>query len=263
MSLLFIVIELVALNYYASSTSYTKAKMLTASNHLVGGFHRVLSDVGDYFGLRKENDMLLEELAALRNELEELKSVFPGDIEDFENSHGGEYSYITASVINNSVTRQENFITVDKGERDGVRINMALVTPDRKIVGYVLDCSENFSIAISVLNREFRTGGRIKGKEYFGSLYWDGVSPDYITLSEIPKYADIEPGDTIVTGYSSIFPPDIEVGTVVETEMTRSNYYTAKLRLSTPMARLGRLFVVNYVDIHERMLLEEGLFDER
>ncbi|MCD8101266.1 MAG: rod shape-determining protein MreC [Alistipes sp.] len=259
--LLFIVIEVVALNYYASSTSYTKAKLLTASNHVMGGFHRTLSDIGDYFGLRRENDMLLAELASLHNRLEELAQLLPQEDSGFEYAQGGEYSYTVASVINNSVTRQENFIIIDKGERDGVRINMALVTPDMKMVGYVLDCSENFSIAISVLNREFRTGGKIKGKDYFGSLFWDGTSPDYITLSEIPKYADIEPGDTIVSGYSSIFPPDVLVGTVEDIRMTQSNYYEARVKLETPMTRLGKLFVVNYADIQERMLLEEGLFE--
>ncbi|MCD8072354.1 MAG: rod shape-determining protein MreC [Alistipes sp.] len=260
--LLFIIIEIVALNYYASSTSYTRAKMLTASNRITGGFHRYLSDIGDYFRLRTENDMLLGEVAALRNELESLRMVVPDDMAGhFAYSEGGEYSYMVASVINNSLTRQKNYIVIDKGERDGVRINMALVTPDHRIVGYVLDCSENFSVAISVLNRDFRTGAKSTGDGYFGSLYWDGVSPDYLTLSEIHKNANISPGDTIVTGYSSIFPPDVLVGTVEQMHLTQSNNYQATVRRATAMPRIGKLFVVNYADIQERMLLEEGLFD--
>ncbi|MCC8034981.1 MAG: rod shape-determining protein MreC [Rikenellaceae bacterium] len=260
--LLFIVIEIVALNYYASSTSYTRAKMLTASNHVTDGFHRYLSDIGDYFRLRSENDLLLEELAAVRNELEALRMAVPDHTAgQFDYTDGGEYSYMVASVINNSVTRQKNYLIIDKGERDGVRINMALVTPDHRIVGYVLDCSENFSVAISVLNRDFRTGAKATDDGYFGSLYWDGVSPDYVTLSEIHKNAVIAAGDTIVTGYSSIFPPDVLVGTVEDMHLTQSNYYEAKVKLSTSMTRLGKLFVVNYADIQERILLEEGLFD--
>ncbi|MCD7970242.1 MAG: rod shape-determining protein MreC [Alistipes sp.] len=259
---LFIVMEILALNYYASSTSYTKAKLLTASNHVMGGFHRYLSEIGDYFYLRSENDMLLEQLASMNNELESLKMMIPQDSTGgFGMQEMGEYTYMTASVINNSVTRQENFIVIDKGARDGVRVNMALVTPDKRIVGYVEDCSENFSVAKSVLNTKFRTGGQIKGKDYFGSVFWNGVSPDFVTLSEIPRYADIVRGDTILTGYSSFFPPGVLIGTVEETTLTQANYYEAKVRLATPMTRLGKLFVVNYVDIQERMLLEEGLFD--
>lgn len=257
--LLFVVLEIAALNYYASSTSYTKAKMLTASNKMVAGVHKEISAVGDYFGLRHENDVLLARIADLQNENEILHQ-FPTvpDTAALRRVKAGQYTFTTASVISNSVMKQENFIMIDKGGRDGISPEMALITPEGSIVGYVLRVSDKFAYAISVLNTEFRTGGKIKDKDFFGSIYWDGRDHSYVTLSEIPKYADISVGDTIVTGYSSIFPPDVLIGTVEHYELNPSAYYNVRVKLATDMSRLGRLLVVNYSDMQERLLLEEG-----
>lgn len=258
---LFVVLEIVALNYYASSTSYTKAKLLTTSNKIAGGVHHTLSDVGDYFSLRSENKMLLESIARLQTELENIKLTLP-DTTTFEIPEGEteKYLFMPASVINNSTSKQENFITIDKGELDGIKIKMALITPDGCIAGYVLDCDDNFSVAISVLNIKFRTGGKIKNKDFYGSVKWDGIDNEYVTLTEIPKYADIIIGDTIVTGHSSIFPSDITIGTVESFELTQSSYYDIKVKLGTRLAKLNNVMVIDYSDLQERLLLEENYF---
>ena len=257
--LLFIVLESLALHFYAGSTSYTKAKLLGASNAVVGSIYKQFADIGDYFGLRHENDVLLEELTRLRNEFEVYRATHRIPVDSLASPEGevAEYIYSTAYVINNSITRQENYIMLDKGRRDGVEPNMALVTPEGTIVGYVLSCRNKFSVAISVLNTNFRTVGKIKGKESFGSIYWDGRDHSYVTLSEIPKYTEIQPGDTIVTGYSSIFPPNLEIGRVESSQMNPTGYYDVKVKLTTRMSGLKRVFLVRYADAVERMLLEE------
>lgn len=258
---LFVILEVVALNYYASSTSYTKAKLLTASTKVTGGFHRTLSDVGDYFGLRTENSTLVARIAELETELSKLKQYVPDSTHvGISETELSKYFYTYASVINNSVSRQENYLLLDKGTFDGLKPNMALVTPDGCIVGYIIDCNDKFSVAISLLNLEFRTGGKIKGRDYFGSIQWDGTDNNYVTFTEVTKYADIIKGDTIVTGNSSIFPPDILIGTVESFELTQASYYDIKVKLLSPLSRLTKVLVVDYSDIQERMLLEENYF---
>ncbi len=259
--LLFILLEALALNFYANSTSYTKARLLGISNAVVGRIYKQFASVGDYFGLRRENEALVSEVARLQNELEAFRmqtgGAQPTDSLLALTGEAAKYYYTTAYVINNSITRQENYITLDKGRRDGVEPNMAIVTPQGTIVGYVLNCSDRFSVGISVLNINFKTGGNIRGKDNFGSLYWDGLDHNYVVLSEIPKYADLQPGDTIVTGYSSIFPPDVEIGCVESFELTSSNYYKVKVKLSTRMSSLKRVLLVRYADAVEQRLLEE------
>ena len=257
--LLFVIFVVVAMNYYANSTSYTKAKMLTASNAVVGGIYKQFSSVGEYFGLRQENDALVARIARLNNEFEIYKQLNPSvETTTFEgDKEVAQYIYIPASVINKSVTRPENYITLDKGRRDGVEPNMAIVTPQNTIVGYVLNCSDKFSIGIAILNANFKTGGKIKHTDNFGSVSWNGLDHGTVTLSEIPKYAEIAVGDTILTENSSIFPPDVMIGTVEGFRMTQSSYYDVDVALATNFSELKKVFLVRYSDIVERMMLEE------
>ena len=267
--LLFIILEALAIHYYANSTSYTKVKLVTASNYVVGGLYAQLSGVHSFFNLRRENRRLVEELAQLHNELDALRpdttrSVsVPLSARDsallLDPAGGRRYEYYEARVVNNTFTRQENYITLNKGALDGMQPNMAVISGDG-IVGYILSCSDHYSVCMSVLNREFNTSGRIKGEDYFGSIYWDGVSYEYVTLTEIPKYAPIEKGDTILTtDYSSIFPPDVMIGTVESFELQNATYYEVKVKLHTNMARVNYVLAVKYLDAEEREALEESV----
>lgn len=265
--LAFVVLEAFALHYYANSTSYTKAKLITASNYVVGGIYSQLSGIGSYFRLKRENAALNAELAALRNRLDGLlpstardSVLSPADSAALTDTAGRrKYEYYPAKVVNNSITRQENYITIDRGADDGMRPDMALVA-EGGIAGYIVGCSDRFSVCLSVLNRNFRTSGKIKGGDYFGSVYWNGTSYRHLTLSEIPKYAQIHAGDTIVTtAHSSIFPPDLTIGTVESFELNNATYYDVKVRLHTDIAALNNVLAVRYLDADERGALEQSV----
>lgn len=269
--IIFILLEIVAINYYMNSSSYTKARVLTISNSLVGNLHSVISGVGDYFNLRSENDMLLTEIVHLREQIH-LQENTPYIINDSVNVNVTPstydfverlYLYSTAAVVNNSIASRENYLTIDKGSREGVNRNMAMITPDGTIVGYVLESSERYSVGISILNTNFRTGGKIKDKEFFGSVWWDGRSHTHVMLSEIPKYADIVVGDTIVTGYSSIFPPDVVIGTVESFELNQSTYYDARVKLATRMPSLKHVLLIDYAHMQEREMLEAEYYNDQ
>ena len=68
-ALLFVVIEAVAIGYYAHSSHFTQARILTQSNRLAGGIHSAFSGVKRFFALPAENRQLLERVVALENEL--------------------------------------------------------------------------------------------------------------------------------------------------------------------------------------------------
>lgn len=243
---LFILLEALALHYYTHSSPYTRARLLSASNAAVGDVYRVFSGVGDYFALRRENRLLADEVVRLRAELAavpaaalsvpELPAVAP-------------YTFTTARVLKNSITRQDNFLLLDKGRRDGVEPEMAVLTMDGAAVGYVLAVSERFATCMSVLNRDFRASGKIAGKEFFGSVHWDGRSHEFVTLSDIPKYADIQPGDTVITAYSSRFPPGALLGTVEDFRLADNlTYYEVRVRLAGGLSHLGAVLLVRYTD---------------
>ncbi len=257
--LLFVLLELLSLHFYASSTSYTKARLLTFSNVCVGRVYSGLSYVGHYFRLGGENRALAEEVARLRNELEM-----------FENDPGktrlpaGEipaYHHIAARVVSNSVTRQENFFTLNRGMRDEVESDMAVLSPEGYVAGYVLSCSEKFAACISILNTKFRTSGKFLSDSYVGSVYWEGTSTHHVTLSDIPKHAQISKGDTIVTSdYSMIFPAGLLIGTVEEWTLNNHTYtFDVKVKLAADLSALREVVVVRYSDAMERSSLEQAV----
>lgn len=259
---LFVVLETVAIRHYASSTSYSRARAVAAAERLTRGVDKRIADVNSYLGLRAENDALVAEIARLNGEIgirdgriEQLRERYKDSLE----IEVGDTNYVftTAAVVTNTLTRPRNFITIDKGLRDGVEPDMAVITPAGTIVGYVMEVGESISVVISLLNTEFRTSGRIKGKEYLGSVLWQGRDADYATLSEIQKYAELRVGDTVVTDYSSRFPKGVVIGTVEDWKMTDLGYFNVRVRLATHFSALGRVLLVKYFNINERLDAEE------
>ena len=257
--LLFIIFEIVALRYYAHSSSYAEARLLTTSNRIVGGVYGSISGIGDYFGLRRENRLLLDEVARLNNELTRYRE---NEVYQLLDSLGSEietkYTYMTARVIRNSVGRMRNFITLNKGLRDGVETDMAVLTPSGAMVGYVISCSERYAVCISILNVDFNASGKLAGDGHSGSIYWDGKSTEKVQMHELSKYAAVEVGDTVVsTGYSHFFPEDVAIGyvTSVSADQTTSSY-DLELRLAADMTRLNDVVLIKNVDLYELEALE-------
>ena len=121
------------------------------------------------------------------------------------------YNFIVAQVINNSVSNSHNYITLNKGSRDGLHSEMGVVDQNG-IVGIVNAVSDNFAVVISLLNPKLRLSCKVKGSSYFGSLVWDGKDARYAVLEEMPRHVKFAKGDTIITsGYSAVFPEGIMV----------------------------------------------------
>ncbi len=255
--LLFLALEAIAIGVFLNSNVYQKARIAGVSNWMVSGIYDKMADVSGYFGLRAENDRLIEEGARLRSRLASQAyqdSLLVGGTDSVKGLEY--YQFQPARVIRNSISKRENYLTIDRGRLDGVEPEMALVG-DAGIVGYVLHCSDHFSVAVSILNKGFKTSGCIKGTDFAGSIYWDGQSHREVILEEIPKYADMQVGDTIVTTtYSYIFPPDQPIGTVESFEMVNGTFYKVRVRLFVDLATIRHLYVVRYLEQEERRALE-------
>ncbi len=259
---IFIVLELLSIHFYANSSPYTQAKLLTVSNTMLSGVNSMFSSIGSYFGLESENERLVARIAELENELGAYRTV----VEDYDLAHnldteGLKFRYTPARVINNTVSHQQNFITLNRGFADNVREGMALLTPDGCMLGYVVTSTDHYAVCMSVLNTSFRASGRPKGSSEFGSISWDGKSQHHVTLSEIPKYTPINIGDTIVsTSYSFVFPEGVTIG-VVESIANSDNSpsSTIKVRLAADVMGSDKVVLVENRDAEMIKNVEEGL----
>lgn len=252
---LFVVLEAIAISYYAHSTYYTQARLLARSNQVVGGVHGLFAGIRHYFSLGRENRNLLAYVAELKERLamsEEIGDVVRLD-SYMQELGASKYRVMTASVISNTVNRAQNLIVLNRGRRDGVVEEMALLASDGSMAGYVIDCSERYSVVMSVLNTSFRASGKLVGDDYFGSIYWDGVDPHTVVLDELSKYAEPQPGQEVVTtGFSQYFPADVLIGWVESAELNETRTaYKVRVRLAAEMSRLTDVILVENRDMSE------------
>lgn len=259
---LFVVLEAIAISYYAHSTYYTQARLLARSNQVVGGVHGLFAGVRHYFSLGRENRELLAHVARMKERLalyEEAETAarLDGYMQDIGVS---KYRIMTASVTSNTVNRAQNLIVLNRGRRDGVAEEMAVLSSDGAMAGYVVDCTERYAVAMSVLNTSFRASGKLADAEYYGSIYWDRLDQNVVILGELSKYADPKPGQEVVTtGFSQYFPADVLIGWVESASLNETRTaYTVRVRLAAEMSRLNEVVLVGNRDFYEIRNLQQS-----
>ena len=250
---LFVILEIIAIDHYAHSTYYTQARLLTRANAMVGGVHGMMSDVRGYFHLRRTNTELLDYVARLSEELAGYKQIIGEDSVRtgiyVDPASQSKFRVMHSAVISNTVNRQKNLIVLDAGRRDGVTENMTVLSPEGALVGYVADCSEDYAVAVSVLNTSLKLSGKLKHNNGLGSITWDGTDPEVVTMTELSKYVFPEAGQEVVTAGLEISFSDVVIGTIESVELNEmGTQYTAKVRLAAPFTSLTDLLLVERVD---------------
>jgi rod shape-determining protein MreC len=172
--------------------------------------------------------------------------------------HHQQYSFITAKVINNSVNRRNNYLTLNAGSLQGIKPEMGVISSEG-IVGIVKDTSKHFCSVMSFLHKDSKISAKLKKSGYIGSLVWDGYDASRASLKDIALHVQFAKGDTIVTSsYSSIFPEDIMIGRVEDFETKAGdNFYDITIRLSTDFSKLSYVYIVNNVLKEEQQQLEQ------
>lgn len=260
--LIFLVLEGLAISYYAGSSAYTKARILTASNKGVGWIYRQISGIDHFFGLGRENRKLLDQVAELENELSFYREYYgEEELAAIAGSVAAPFEYVAGRVVRNSVNRAENYFMVRVGRDDALRLKrgMAVVSVDGFMAGYVENTDGRNAICISALNKSFRASGSIKGTDHYGSISWPGRDARHLMLSEVPKYAEVAVGDTIVTtGYSLYFPEGIVIGEVEDLDVIESTAsYNISVRMGADMSKLRNVILVDNREARERYNLEK------
>jgi rod shape-determining protein MreC len=255
---LLVILLATALGFTVTRSSYQKSVWLSSSNKFLGSLHSFKSTTASYFSLKKRNQQLQEDNAALRAALYQVqfeKALIDGSM--FLSDSLNPYAVIPAKVVKNSVVRERNYLTLNKGTQHGIYADMGVIT-DQGVVGIIEQSSKNFSTVISLLHEDSSINASIKGSNYFGSLVWNGNRFDRCQLFDIPKTAEIQIGDSIVTGgMSSIFPPGILIGQVSQfTLVENSSFYAIEVSLSNNMANLSQVYVIDNRLKEERLTLE-------
>lgn len=256
--LLFLLLQGIALAFLVRSNNFHYSGYVTASNRITGTLYEQRAVVAEYLRLQTVNEELARENALLRSEQPMAFLKLGDNIYLYEDTlYLRRYQYAPARVINNSVNRPRNYITIDKGRRNGVAQGMGVISRGA-VVGIVKDVSEHFAVVMPIINTGFSLSVKLNRSDAFGSLSWDGKNPALIRMNDVPRYANPIRGDTVsTTGYSTYFPEGITVGVVESYRIPEGeNFYEIEVRLSTPFHQLSYVDVVTNILGQEQRELE-------
>lgn len=260
--LLFLLLLLVSLILTIQSHSFHRSKVISSANFLSGGVYERINRVSEYLNLQTQNEILAIENARLKSLLFNIKdSTLVPKIDSIKGVD--KVNIIVSKVIHNSYNVYENYITINSGDKAGVKPDMGVIN-SAGIVGIVDKTSENYATIVSILNRKSQINAKIKKTNHFGSLIWDGKSTGFVQLIDVPRLAAIRKGDTIVTGGQSvIFPENINIGTIDKIYIdNQTNYYTLNVKLFNDMTNLGHVYIIKSKNREEIINLEKQTKNE-
>jgi rod shape-determining protein MreC len=255
--LLYLLLLLISLLFTFQSHSYHKSKFINSANFLSGGIYDWSDNISEYFNLEEQNLALQEENKRLRSLLfnsEDNKNTIPIDSinETFKVSAG--------KIIRNSYSSSKNILLINKGENDSIQQDYGVIS-SKGLIGIVESTNSKYATVLSILNTTSRISAQLKKTNHFGTLSWNGHSPQQIQLTEIPKIAPLKKGDTIITsGRSTIFPKGILIGTIDDFKLDDAqDFYEININLFNDMTSLEQVYSIKNNDADDlKKLLESN-----
>ena len=253
--LIFLALEVGCIVMIIRSNPAPAAWYFSASNVLRGETQRVYSGITDYFHLKKVNNDLAQENQQLHDRLNVLLALHDTSTLPVIRKTG--YDFVPAKVVGNSMYLNRNTMLLNKGTNDSIGKDMGVIAPTG-LVGIVAEASENYCVILSLLNKATLISAKILPHNYTGTIHWDGSNTHTVILRDLPTHLYINIGDTIVTsGFSSIFPEGILIGTVQKYGMSQNKAnYNVEVKLSTTFASLQWVYIIkNLADDEQKELL--------
>jgi len=254
--LVFLLLESLAIVLLSNNNHYQHSKILNTNREITGWIFDKVDGAREYLSLKRTNEMLVRENATLRNKL---SAPAQADTCNLRAEDQRKYYFAPARIVHSSVYKQYNYLTIDKGRKQGVDRDMAVIG-EGGIIGIVLESSPNFSTVLPIINRDFRLSAKIAKNNFAGIIQWDGSSPQQAILNEIPYHVDVQIGDTLVTsGFSAIFPEGLHVGTILDFSLQKRNFYEIHIDLGTDFSTLFHVNVIKNFLQEEQYEIEEQL----
>ena len=267
--LVFILLEVVSVVLLFQYNSYQGSVWFSSASAVAGRVYELESKMTSYLSMAKENEELTMRNLYQERQLDQLRRLYAEATKDTtaaelkELEFLSQYKLIPAKVVENSIHKLENLITIDKGRKDGVEPDMG-VACGNGIVGVVYLVSDHYSVVISALNAaSSRISCAIRGRGYFGYLHWYGGDPSVAYVEDVPRHAKFKLGEWMVTsGFSSIFPSGVQVGKIEQAYNSSDGLsYKLKVRLSTDFGNVHDVVVISDKSIAERAALMQAARD--
>jgi rod shape-determining protein MreC len=258
--LLFILLEGLSCWLLVRNNFFHRAGAVNTANRVVGSMLETRNEMTAYLDLKDQNKMLLEELARLRSMQKSSFAPYSSNTFSIRDTvFRQQYEYIAGQVVDNTVSRRNNFVTINRGSAQGIRPDMGVLTTNG-VVGLVLNVSENFCTVMSLLHKDVKVSARLKKDGTFGQLIWAGTDYRTAELIDLPTHAKLVKGDTLITsGLGEAFPAGVPVGTVVSWEKKAGDKtYTVQVQLTTDFRKLEHVMIVRNLFRDELQQLKDS-----
>ena len=265
---LFVILEVICAVLLFRYNSYQGSVFFSSANVAAGKVYEFDAQAKSFFSLTKVNEQLTQRNLYLEEQVKDLTERMVELTNDTNYTKRSQlemlssYKLIPAKVITNSINQRDNLITLDKGSDDGVRVDMG-VACGNGVVGIVYMVSKKYCVVIPVLNSHSNISVTVDKRGYFGYLHWLGRRPDKAYVNDIPLHTKVLPGDQVVTsGYSSIFPPGLQVGKVLYVFKSLDGLsLQLQVRLSTDFSTLRDVCIIDDAKMKERIDLMRAAQD--
>lgn len=241
-----------------------EAFLANISGEITGKLESRYSGMRDYLSLREANRQLAAQNAALLNQqAQNFQQINESTITSIDSLYkdslgrARKYMVMPAKVVGNTVTLQSNYLILERGAKQGIKKDMAVMSPEG-IAGVVVSVSDNYAKVMSLLHRNSKVSVMLKKDNIAGSAEWDGVDAAYLLLKNIPKSTVVKTGDTVLTSnYSAKFPSHLMVGTIAAIVPDKSsNFYILKVKTATNFYNIQYAFVIENMRFAEQQMLE-------
>ncbi len=264
--LFFLVLQIIALSFLFRYNKFHEAAFMGVAGEVTGKVSEKYNTVEYYFKLKKTNEALVKENTELRNLLRQ-------NYEGPDTTHHfavdsikidslvkvQRFRYYDAKVVGNFVSTQNNYFVIHRGSNQGIQKDWGVITP-QGVAGRVVNVSANFATVMSALSRQFTINARLKKGGERGSVKWDGESPVYLVMKDVPKSAQVAKGDTVITSeLSSIYPANIMIGVIADVvDDKSSNFFTLRIKTATNFFNIEYVYVIEDMQAAEKQQLEQA-----
>ncbi|MFN5845561.1 MAG: rod shape-determining protein MreC [Flavobacteriia bacterium] len=259
--LIFILLQVFALSTYFSFLNFPRSQYLTSASQVSGTILKARNDITKHFNLSKNNQALQRENIKLRERLpESMQRLQNGTILIDDTLFHQQYTYIPATVINSTLTKRNNYFTLNIGRLQGIKRGMGVFS-DNGVVGIIHNVSDHFSVVKSVLTENINIDVMIEPIGLFGLLKWDGRDPRRGSITGISNDLKIKKWSKVVTrGGSGIFPRGIMVGRIGKLKAVEGKpLWDVEIRFTEDYRTLQRVYIIKNLLQEEQEELEDAI----
>jgi rod shape-determining protein MreC len=244
---LFLIFEAASLIIFVKNNSYQRAEFINSANSMTGGLYARIEEFYGYLSLKNVNDSLARENAHLRNALKTsyyIDTVTHHKVED--TVYKQQYEYLVAKVINNSVNKSNNYLTINRGSKQGIVKGMGVIC-SKGIVGKVIFVSDHFALVQSLLHKDSQFSAMLAGSKEIGSIVWgEDTDPHKAVLKDVSNNAQPKIGEWVVTSGYSLFPEGVPIGKINSLHIRGGGYsLNMEVTLSVDFSKLEYVYIVD------------------